>query len=1131
MSNMNGSASMYPMQPPVGFPGNLTPAQSQVLEEVRRRFAVQATVDAAFGNTMVLLKFCRARDFNLEKVTDLLNRHFQWRTKPLFPNPSAKMGALSAVPVFQLHVSGASASIQARIPQLNKYYPTGYHGTTKTGMPLYIDCVGKIDAGGLFSVATEEEIIEYFISECERRDCIRFPCCSLAAGRLIESSVAVIDLSGLSFRLVTHAMIRKLIKFLSAINQDHYPETLHRMFIVNAPRVFSLAWSFVKPLLDEKTLEKISIYGSDFYPALCEIVDEENIPKFLGGKHGDGVDRGLADIGPWNRPELVRVLQEHHWTEVQSAAFLSRFVQDQQQQQAVEIDRPESRTSLESKLTAASASSTAAGSATALSSSRTVAEVEVQQQQQHSTSAVLAPTQRVVQSPSSAINGSQNPPHTPPPLLPVPTLEDEVLAYSGGGAASVPIGSSQPGSVGPVPLPSYRMGGSGTALVTTNAKSTSTASSSSSSEETSRQKNNDMLSKNLLDAYRAADPAAQQMQQPGLSSVGGPLQQASSSSTPAVPPPPPPPPPDPTRESTSGSSRPTVQTSFESGSVEENDVDHLLQDIIAGESPNGFRSLTYSHVDVAANKAAAAAASSSSASTPVQPHASSSSGPSRSSSSYASPVPAHLQQRNKMEIDTALSPRTSQLQQGYTSDSAAYHSDYGSASDGAWASARGESSDTSSLTPSSERDDILDDWRNANNMRIGRKSGNTPIATSPLYCPPSDLADLNNKYVMPGTIQTGTAASGATISTGGPVLLGRAGDVGTTSKQSLGTSSSGPSRHGSKQRSEGESEPGIERGSTIISGEQNPAPEQVPPAASGHELLLQEFDVLLMELANLESRHMETLRAWGHTQTLLAQEISEHAVERAAKYYDAFFARKDAQDEVSALTHEFQQVSQALDARKNEADRLRKRLQKLDIYDQDLLLRRSGNHSSSYNSYAASGQPQDGTTTAPPLLSTSPGGTYFGPGEEQKQLMLTLQELLDGQQRYVSRGLQIEEQLRTALAELKVNQERFDVLSKDHWYCSWNCSVVRAKKYYHTKHEHEKIVESEMRQIESVHKRLRAVQILRKRAQLTDQQGVAKPWPTVESREGMEKKLFEIESLLGPKRNRNEEEFWSCDDL
>jgi hypothetical protein len=35
------------------------------------------------------------------------------------------------------------------------------------------------------------------------------------------------------------------------------------MVIINAPKVFGIAWSFVKPQLDEKTVAKISIFGSD----------------------------------------------------------------------------------------------------------------------------------------------------------------------------------------------------------------------------------------------------------------------------------------------------------------------------------------------------------------------------------------------------------------------------------------------------------------------------------------------------------------------------------------------------------------------------------------------------------------------------------------------------------------------------------------------------------------------------------------------------------------------------------------------------------------------------------------------------------------------------------------------------
>ena len=44
-----------------------------------------------------------------------------------------------------------------------------------------------------------------------------------------------------------------------AIAMRNYPETIHSLAVVNAPRIFSLAWAMIKPFLDERVLRKISI--------------------------------------------------------------------------------------------------------------------------------------------------------------------------------------------------------------------------------------------------------------------------------------------------------------------------------------------------------------------------------------------------------------------------------------------------------------------------------------------------------------------------------------------------------------------------------------------------------------------------------------------------------------------------------------------------------------------------------------------------------------------------------------------------------------------------------------------------------------------------------------------------------
>lgn len=77
------------------------------------------------------------------------------------------------------------------------------------------------------------------------------------------------------------------------------------MLIINAPRLFTMVWGTVKGFLDEKTRNKISIFGGDYQNEMLSLVEPENIPDFWKGglcKCAGGCL--MANCGPWNPDNL-----------------------------------------------------------------------------------------------------------------------------------------------------------------------------------------------------------------------------------------------------------------------------------------------------------------------------------------------------------------------------------------------------------------------------------------------------------------------------------------------------------------------------------------------------------------------------------------------------------------------------------------------------------------------------------------------------------------------------------------------------------------------------------------------------------------------------------------------------------
>ncbi|KAM1050626.1 hypothetical protein ACFX13_033074 [Malus domestica] len=98
---------------------------------------------------------------------------------------------------------------------------------------------------------------------------------------------------------------------IQKIDSNYYPETLNCLFIVNAGSGFKMLWKVVKAFLDARTLAKIQVLGYNYHSELFDVVDQSNLPTFLGGNCTCSDYGGclFSDRGPWNNPEITELLQ------------------------------------------------------------------------------------------------------------------------------------------------------------------------------------------------------------------------------------------------------------------------------------------------------------------------------------------------------------------------------------------------------------------------------------------------------------------------------------------------------------------------------------------------------------------------------------------------------------------------------------------------------------------------------------------------------------------------------------------------------------------------------------------------------------------------------------------------------
>ncbi|XP_065580103.1 SEC14-like protein 2 isoform X1 [Artemia franciscana] len=227
-----------------------------------------AGLDLPRNDDRYLLRWLRARDFDLLKAEKMLRNHLEWRKK--------------------YQVADLTDDWKP-IEVLQKCYPVGIIGEDKSGSPVWLIRHGKLDIRGILQAVTIEEFVRYTVWMLEKSARI-MERQSMKLGIDVSKQTIIFDLEHWSFQDLVFKPGMDVAMELIKIFEANYPEAMGYTFVINTPKFFQMAYSLLKPILSETTLSKIKIHGYDksiWTSDILGVVPAEVLPKALGGRAVD----------------------------------------------------------------------------------------------------------------------------------------------------------------------------------------------------------------------------------------------------------------------------------------------------------------------------------------------------------------------------------------------------------------------------------------------------------------------------------------------------------------------------------------------------------------------------------------------------------------------------------------------------------------------------------------------------------------------------------------------------------------------------------------------------------------------------------------------------------------------------
>ncbi|XP_009120130.1 phosphatidylinositol/phosphatidylcholine transfer protein SFH14 isoform X1 [Brassica rapa] len=285
--------------------------EEKIVLKLRQELLNKDLLPSRHDDYHMLLRFLKTMEFSIEKTVTAWEQMLKWRKE---------FGADRIIHEFNFK----------ELDKVVRHYPQGYHGVDKDGRPIYIERLGKAHPGKLMDVTTIERYLKYHVQEFERALQEKLPACSIAAKRRVTTTTTILDVEGLGMKNFSPTAAN-LLASIAKVDCNYYPETLHRMFIVNAGIGFrTLLWPAAQKLLDPMTIAKIQVLEPKSLSKLHEAIDSSQLPEFLGGLCKCANEGGClrSNKGPWNDPEIIELVHHMEVNHVQQTTKTPLHIRD-----------------------------------------------------------------------------------------------------------------------------------------------------------------------------------------------------------------------------------------------------------------------------------------------------------------------------------------------------------------------------------------------------------------------------------------------------------------------------------------------------------------------------------------------------------------------------------------------------------------------------------------------------------------------------------------------------------------------------------------------------------------------------------------------------------------------------------